>query len=416
MHIIMAGVDFNTAPLEERERFSFTSQQARQAMLDIAGLPGVLGCILLVTCNRTEIWISAGYNADFYLPKLLCGIKQLPYSKYRDLIVQRQGDQAVRHLFETASGIHSQIKWEDRILSQVKHALDGAREAQTTDEWLERLFQTAVSTAKKVKTQVEVPGPADAINCMTHSIKDLFGDMQGLRCLVIGSGEMGLSAARTLYTLGAKVTVTVRSYRHGLSLVPEHCMAVAYDRRKEEITQSDVVIGATKSPHFTLEGQAVKQILNDGKQRLFIDIACPRDFDPAIAGIGNTKLLNIEDLTGEMNQTEAEVSAEQAAGRIIDAAHTDFTAWRLKRESMSLYLRAADAFTEKMIRSLAAEGQQLIPGDAFKLIKEISGQTLLSLLFTLHGSVGPQLQDGIQHYIARQSPGANKTGGNVNET
>lgn len=416
MRIIMAGVDFYTAPLAVRERFSFTGRQAADAMQAALKTPGVQGCVFLCTCNRTELWISSKKDARIHTPRLLCALKGLPYSEYKDFIVQREEEDAALHLFETAAGLHSMLKWEDRILGQVKEALKAARDAQTTDETLDRIFQSAIAAAKRVKTQVKpLVGAADATHCITEKIHESMPDLNGVRCLVIGNGEMGRSAARALALLGSDVAITVRTYRRGLSLVPEHCEPVEYDGRMKEVKKAAIVIGATRSPHFTLDAQAVRGILEDGRERLFFDLACPRDFDPNIATIGNTKLFNIEDISAGVTGG-LDGGAEQAAGQILRRELAQFAVWRAKRESIPLVQEAADTAADKIIRRMqgALAGLRMDPQTqemVERVVQEASGRVLLSMLFELEERIGPEFAQGLEAYIAEQYPQKRLGGG-----
>ena len=156
MKIKMVGIDYNKAMLSQREKFSFSAEQAQDAMQCVIDSYGVKSCVIISTCNRTEIWICEDDNRQTDLAKVLCSLKETCLEKYIDLLTSREGLEAVRHLFDTACGLNSQIWGEDQILSQIKSAIESARNVKTTNEVMEKLFQTAIASAKKVKSTVKL--------------------------------------------------------------------------------------------------------------------------------------------------------------------------------------------------------------------------------------------------------------------
>ncbi len=151
MQISMAGIDHHTAPLARRERFAFTACHAREAMRAACDISGASGCVILSTCNRTELWLSGDAGVEYGPARLLCSLQGLSFEEQEPFLVQRSGEEAARHLLETACGLHSKLRFEDQILSQIGKSLSEARAAQTADELLERLFQCAAACGKKIK-------------------------------------------------------------------------------------------------------------------------------------------------------------------------------------------------------------------------------------------------------------------------
>lgn len=154
MSISMIGIDHSMASVDIRAEFAFTKKNAGSAMEKIKKEEGILGCILLSTCNRMELWVSTAPDWEGDLYASLCRLKSLPQEPYRDYFIKREDREAVEHLFYLTSGLKSQILGEDQILTQVKDALSLAREHFTTDGVLEVLFRMAVTAGKKIKTEV----------------------------------------------------------------------------------------------------------------------------------------------------------------------------------------------------------------------------------------------------------------------
>ncbi len=396
MHLIMAEID-HTAPLVLRERFAFSERDAESAMRAACQLHGVNGCAVLSTCNRTALWLSACDGCEADPATLLCTLRGVE-SAAGNAYISRAGDEeAARRLFETACGLRSKLRFEDQIITQVRQALVASRRAGGADEYIERLFQCAVACAKKIKstTPTEV---RDASAQILVSARSVFIQLKDLRCLVIGSGQMGQLAAQTLATHGARVTVTTRQYHYGRSIVPQGCRAVPYDRRYDALAAADLVLGATRSPHHTLCASQAGGILADGRLRLLIDLAVPRDFEPELGCIGCTKLVNIDELYGalpDMDRNAAAAAAGQAA-RIIDAALADFSRWVAERKSLPALQAAADAVAQKLARRMAGEQDTGLSGG-----HEAAKQVLLSLFCELQKTCGNALADGLNAYTEK---------------
>ncbi|MEA4965433.1 MAG: glutamyl-tRNA reductase [Oscillospiraceae bacterium] len=310
MEIQMIGIDHSLAPVEIRERFSFTTTAAQQAMEEVFALPDVEGCVLLSTCNRTELWVDAAEMPG--LPKLFCGLKGLPPEDYAPYLTVRRSDEAVQYLFELASGLHSRILGEDQVLAQVKTALARARELQCCGSVLEVLFRNAVTGAKRVKSELMLQtANASAAELAIQKLRAGGMDFRGKHCLVIGNGEMGRRAAAALLESGATVTVTVRQYRSGNVEVTPGCARIDYGERYRVLPGCEVVISATSSPNITLR-RAEIEACGLSRDTLFLDFAVPRDIDPEVGLLPHATLYDIdwfsvpesEELRQELRETE----------------------------------------------------------------------------------------------------------------
>ena len=214
MSICMVGIDHNKASVDVRALFSFTKKNAAAAMEQLKSRNGILGCIILSTCNRMEIWASVEEEWEGSLVEELCIIEEVDPTQFGQYFVMREGKEAVNHLFHLTCGLKSQILGEDQIITQVKDALSLARENYMTDSVLEVLFRMAVTAAKKVKTDVTFSrANVTAMDRAVSMLKEQGFEMNGKTCMVIGNGEMGKLAAQTMQKAGAMVTVTERPYR-----------------------------------------------------------------------------------------------------------------------------------------------------------------------------------------------------------
>lgn len=301
LHVKMVGIDHNKASIEYRERFSFTKSGAAEAMRLLKERYPIDGCVILSTCNRTELWISAGSDLSPY--RMLCALKEADDSQYKGLFIEREGEVAARHLLELACGLDSRIFGEDQIISQVREAVILARKNHCTDMVLEKVFQTAIGAAKKVKSQVRLAAADGSTALQVLSLlKDQLGELRGVTCFMIGNGKMGQLVCNTLLAQGAAVKMTLRKTMHGCrpteSAVPEGCIMIPYEDRLRELASSKVVISATRSPHYTLKKSEVEGHLNR-EPSIWIDLAVPRDIEPEIGSIEGINLFDIDHLEKE---------------------------------------------------------------------------------------------------------------------
>lgn len=352
MKLCMAGIDAS-APFEEREKLSLVRGQVQAMLPRIAEQTGC-AAVLLATCSRTELYLHA--EGERALPdpaEALCRAAGVAASAF---VTRREGADAVRHLMHVAAGMQSQIFGDDQIVSQVKDAAALAREAKTTDAVLDTLFRRAVTAGKRVRTETRLTGvPASAAEVGVRRAEHFFGSLAGRRAVVIGNGEMGRLAARALVRAGSEVTVTLRTYRHGETLVPQGCGTVPYDRRLDAIEGADLIVSATTSPHFTLTAAQMQTLLCP--PRLLLDLAMPRDIESAAAS-GHTALFNLDDL-GDLG--DADDTSRETAECILDEETREFFAWLNYRAALPLIAKIKSAAIERVRHmrdydALAAEG------------------------------------------------------------
>lgn len=326
MSISMIGIDYGKASVDVRAQFSFTKKNAVQAMERLKKMPGVYGCIILSTCNRMELWASLQEEWEGSLYGFLCEEKDKRPEDFQKYFVQRTEREAVEHLFYLTSGLKSQILAEDQIITQVKDALALSREAYCTDNVLEVLFRTAVTAAKKVKTEVSFSrGNVSVIHQAIEKLKAQGFPLQGKNCMVIGNGEMGRVAALALKEAGADVTVTVRQYRSGVVNIPQGCQRINYGDRMEFLPQCDLAVSATASPNLTITKEGLEEAGISGSLVL-IDLAVPRDIDPLAGTLGNVRLYDIDSFKIDAVSPKLQESLERA-GAILGEQMEDFYSW-----------------------------------------------------------------------------------------
>lgn len=295
MRLVMAGLDYQRAPIALREQLAFTKHGVEQCCSALYAKGQVAGCVLLSTCNRTELYVTLKEDTAFDPAQYLCHHVGLEYATFAQGFTLREGAEAVEHLLEVACGLQSQIWGDDQILTQVKEGVALSRGVKTTDAILETLFRIAISAGKAVKHQVRLtPVPTSAAHCGVEVLEGLMGNLEGACALVIGNGAMGRLSAQLLRDKGCKVTVTLRSYRHGVTVVPEGCATIPYEERYTAMEHMDMVLSATTSPHYTVTAEEMGQVAC--RPPYFIDLAIPRDIDPQAASFPHLTLHNVDTL------------------------------------------------------------------------------------------------------------------------
>ena len=320
MSIFMLGIDHNMAPVDIRALFAFTRKNTGEALLKLKKEPGICGCIILSTCNRLELWVSTEENEKPELYQWLCRLKGIEGEEYRKYFISRENEEAVEHLFYLTSGLKSQILGEDQILTQIKDALNLAREHFTTDSTLEVLFRMAVTAGKKIKTEAPLAhGNPSVIHQAVSHLKEQGYDMHGKICMVIGNGEMGKVAAQTLRDAGANVTVTVRQYRSGMVSIPIGCSRIHYGERMNFLPNCDIVVSATASPNYTLTEELFEDVRVE-RPMILIDLAVPRDIDPEIRKKENITLYDMDSFRTSETPKELADSDREKLKKAVDTA------------------------------------------------------------------------------------------------
>lgn len=324
MPINMAGIDYQTAPLAQREACAMTQAAAAAAARRLREQFALDGCLILSTCNRTELWVSGGQEHS--LRPLL---QQLFGEALAPLFVERREPDAVPYLFRLTCGMESQLFGEDQILGQVKTALANARDSHALDARLEVLFRTAITAAKAVKTQVRLsrPSAATAAVALLHRIGC---SPAGQRCLVIGNGEMGRLAAQAMVQAGAQVSITRRaqsSHARGNLAIPAHCTVVDYDNRIDLLKHYPIIISATASPHCTLKWEDAAPALTH--PHILLDLAVPRDIDSRLGSLPGISLYHIDDLA---LAEDWDSRAIQQAEQILQKYEREWRRWDAFRE------------------------------------------------------------------------------------
>jgi len=344
MNIHVCGVNYKAAPVDVREKLSFSPDEQVPALVWIKELDGVKECVLLSTCNRTEVYVyseSECFNSSV-LENRICEIKGLNPYNFKKYFYFYSGLKAVRHLFKVASGLDSMVLGEDQILGQVKLAQDTAHEAGTSMVILNTLFREAITAAKKVKTCTNLSKKPVSIGTLgVKLVQDVFGGkLDDRTALIIGAGKIGTITLKNLISAGiGKVYITNRSHGRSHDLLSRYpaLNLVDYHSRYSVMDEADIIISSTSSPHYTITRDVLEKSVSGGKMRIFLDLAVPRDIDEDIKNIEGVVYYNIDHLkeTARENADEKLMEAIKA-GQVIDEFVIEFEKWYSFRNVLPL--------------------------------------------------------------------------------
>jgi len=304
--LLMTGLAHQRSNLDIREKFALTKEKTRRVLADFKD--SVSGCVIVSTCNRTELYVSVPDDGDFSPSPELCNALALDFTAYQPYLTERTGTRVMEHLCRVASGLDSQITGDDQIITQVREALELSREQNRTDSFLETMFNLSIHAAKDIKTNV-LHGSLETSSVPGKTVEKLktMRPLAGQNALVIGSGKIGRLVAEILIRENASVTITLRSHnkdKKGVSQIPDKANTINYDERYSAVEKADIVISATTSPHLTMthnEMSALKRLPN-----IIVDLAVPRDVETSIKGLPGVTLLTIDDISGEARQLPPE--------------------------------------------------------------------------------------------------------------
>ncbi len=334
---VVVGLSHRTAPVEVRERLAVAPDHLEQELRAIAANGRFDEALLISTCNRVELYATSTSPAEAAQSAKDTLVTRLPDAVPDDVLYQERGVDVVRHVFRVASSLDSLVVGEPQILGQVKEAFDAARGAGTMGTLLGRCFTQAFATAKRVRSETGIAeGTVSVSSIACELAKKIFGNLEGRRTLLLGAGEMGESAARSLRQTGTQLHVVNRSEERARTLA-ESCggRAVPFERLTMELADADVVIASTASSKFILTPELMKGVVRTRRHRplFIIDIAVPRDVDPRVGNMDNVFVYDVDDLQQVAEENLAVRTREAAqAERIVEEEVQSFVSWRRSLE------------------------------------------------------------------------------------
>jgi glutamyl-tRNA reductase len=316
--LVLVGVNHKTAPIDLREKVAIGRDELAEATRALASVPGVLECMIVSTCNRVEL-LAAVDGARVDPAEFLFEQCAVDPALLRPHIYEHRGRDAVRHLFRVASSLDSMVVGEPQILGQVKEAFAVARAAGTVSGQLEHLLQSAFAAAKRVRTETQIGSNSVSIASVAVDLaRKIFGSLHGRTVFLVGAGKMSELAARHLLEQGAgAILVSNRTQERAERMAEQfEGRVIPFQKLHEVAGDADIVITSTGAPHFIFRPEHGHAFLHRRRNRpmFFIDIAVPRDVDPAMNGIEGIFVYDVDDL-----QQVAAAHMEERSRQAVDA-------------------------------------------------------------------------------------------------
>jgi len=333
--LVVVGINHRTAPLEIREKLSFSERRLEEYLESLRQTPAVIEGMLLSTCNRVEIYAAsaAPERCTDQLIRFMVAHHGLSEDDVRPSLYVHYGKDVVHHIFRVASSLDSMVVGEPQILGQIKDAYRVAHAESVTGRVLNKLLHKTFSVAKRVRTETQIGDRAISVSFVAVELtKKIFGKLEGREVLVIGAGEMCELACRHLIASGVRrVVVTNRTEKRAEEMAQQFGgETIPFDRLYEALLRVDIVVSSTASSTFVLSKDIVSQVIKTRKNKplFFIDIAVPRDVDPEVNTIDNVYLYDIDDLreVAEANMKNRGEEAQRAES-IVDAEVEVFWRW-----------------------------------------------------------------------------------------
>ena len=349
--LILIGLNHRSAPVETREKFWFSEDRAYRALELLAAAAGIEEAVLISTCNRSEFVLLTSCPSDAVesLRSFLETEFALSNEEWQ-LFYRHHGEAAVAHLMRVTAGLDSMVIGEPEITGQVKTAWTRAQRCGASGRMLDSVFQKALNVCKRVRTETAIGNAAVSVPYAAVELaKQIFGSLAGRKVLVLGAGKMSELSARYLAASGAsELHVTNRTLANAESVASAlGGRAVPYEQRWTCFAEDDIVISSTGCPHLVFTREDAERVRTErrGRPIFLIDIAVPRDIDPAVRDLPGVFLYDIDDLERVVARNLAEREAAAAdAERIV------------KREAAAFHARL-DA--ERVVPTIIAMRQAL---------------------------------------------------------
>ncbi len=362
-HLVLLGVNHNTAPIEVRERLAIPAGRLADATRSLLHQPGIREGLILSTCNRVELVTlqethEASADSRAGLLRFLHEYFSVPPGDLQSHLYEFREREAVRHLFRVASSLDSMVVGEPQILGQVKESYTVARQVGAISGTLDTLLQRAFTVAKKVRTETRIGSSSVSIASVAVDLaRKIFGSLQGKTVLLVGAGKMSELAARHFIQHGATIILVAnrtpeRAEKLAAEFNSEGCATevIAFDDLYAQAPRADIVLTSTGAPQKIFDRSHAQHFLQQRRNRpiFFIDIAVPRDVDPRMNEVDGCFVYDIDDLQSVAAANQADRSREAEAAETIIAAEVDKYQQRLQSLEAIPAIRALQQTAEAL--------------------------------------------------------------------
>jgi glutamyl-tRNA reductase len=314
--LVCVGVNHRRAPVELREKVAFNGDDLERALPEMVKLDGVNEALVISTCNRVEVYVAGEPDTSPYqLTQFLHKFHGVEDGALDEHMFRLVGEDAASHLFRVASSLDAIVVGEPQILGQVKSAYHTAAGVGTCGTTLNQVFHKAFNVAKRVRTETAIASSAVSVSYAGVELaRKVLGEITGLQCLLVGAGEMGELAAQHFVERGAQLLVMNRSYERAHRLAEQYGGAARdINELWDMITRVDIVLCSTSAPNFIINKDMMKRAAKKRRYRpiFLIDIAVPRDIDPAVGEVEGVFCFDVDDLA-EVVEENLEIRRSEA--------------------------------------------------------------------------------------------------------
>ncbi|ADE55431.1 glutamyl-tRNA reductase [Coraliomargarita akajimensis] len=306
--LFVLGCSHHRTPLEVRERFALSKRELSELQEQLQKTPDLRECLILGTCNRLEIYgLGSSPTVVDTIRDAFCARHAISPQLFDQYAFRHTNLDVLQHAFEVSTGLDSQMIGETEILGQMKQAYAEAKAAQSTGTVLNRLFEKSFQAAKAARTQTGITKGQVSIGNITVDLASrIFGQLKRSRVLLLGSGEVGELTAQALKSRGvADITVSSRTFENAHKLAHQFGgAAVDFSDFVNQLHRFDIIISSTAAPGSILTPTVVQDCMKQrpGRPIFLIDLAMPRDIDPAVDNLDNVYLYNLDDLSTIANE------------------------------------------------------------------------------------------------------------------
>ncbi len=360
--LLLLGTSYKTAPLALRERIALTDTGAEKLLGELLGAPDVHEAVVLSTCNRTELYLVVGdpVEAESAVVAQLARRAGLRPTELLEGVYSERNCEAARHLYRVAGGLESMVVGEAEVQGQIKRAYELALGARSTGPLTNKLFRAALETGKRVRSETAIGEGRNSVASVAVDLaRDALGDLADRRTLIVGAGETAELTAQALHERGVDTLfVANRRRERAASLALRFGgSTLAFDELPAELLRADIVVASTSSPHALIESEVLADVMAErrGRPLLLIDLAVPRDIDPACGGLPGVTLANIDDLRATVERhTQVRRSQARLAEGIVEQEIAGFAGWLGSLEVVPT-IAALRAHADAVVDSVLAE-------------------------------------------------------------
>jgi glutamyl-tRNA reductase len=321
--LFFLGVSHHRTPLELREKLALTADKIEQFCQKLGAMPGLREYAVLNTCNRVEFYgIAEGGATAETLETEFCSFQSFPLNEFRAIREFATGIPVVEHLLEVSAGLDSQMLGETEILGQVKTAYADAQKRRSVGPLLNRLFQKNFQYAKYIRTNTAITeGQISVANVAVDLAQKIFGKLTATKILLLGAGDIGEKTAKAFQSRGAaSLTVASRNIERAMALAQTFdARALPFEHVPHHLFEYDIVVCSTAAPSAVVRAQDAAHAMKKRRAQplFFIDLAMPRDVEPAVGGLENVFVYNLDDLARIAEENRLAREAEVAKAKVL---------------------------------------------------------------------------------------------------